>query len=332
MAEQSFGRFLAIVRGRWRLVTALGLPVVLLSLWFAASRPPAYSSEVVVGFHPEPALFADNSFLRLMPRYLLTATSEPALRAAESQAGLPAGALGDSVTVENPSGTVEVSLTVTTESAEAAQLAVGALSDAVLTAAAADPLVTADVLAGPTDAVDRAPTRQALLVAVGFAVAAVLGVSVAFVVEGARPRLRVREDVAALGIPVLAAVAGRHLSGRARVLPRPTQPREAPAGLRFQVDAAAGAGLMVTSPSSADAAVVEALVGLLPGSGAPPSAIPGVLAHPGLLDDDSARDAATDARQCLLVLRAGTPVDQAQDSLRLLERLDVRVVGGVLVT
>jgi hypothetical protein len=336
MGEQSFARMLAILRGRWRVMAAVGLPVVLLSVWFAASRPPAYTSEVVVGLHPEPAVYADNSFLRLMPRFLMTATGGSALRGAETRAGLPEGALDESVTAENPSGSTEILLTVTTASADAAPLAVGALADTVLRAAAEDPLVIADVLAGPSDAVDGTPTRQLLVLAVGLALAAALGVGLAFVIEGARPRVRVRDDVALLGIPALATVSGGHLSARWALPGHAARQRDELGKVRLLVEAAAvppsSAGVAVVSPSPCDTHAVERLVTALSPPGEPHAGTGAARALPGLLVDQSTRDAVTDAGQWLLVLRAGTSLDDARDCVRLAELLNARVLGGVLVT
>jgi capsular polysaccharide biosynthesis protein len=332
MGEQSFARMLAILQGRWKLVVALALPVVLLSVWFAATRPPAYTSEVVVGLNPEPSQYADNSFLRLMPRYLLTATSDPAVRAAETAAGLPAGSLASSVSAENPSDTTEVFLTVTTESPEATPRAVQAIADVVVAAAADDPLVSAAVLAGPSEPADGTPIRQMLLVAVGLTVATALAVSLAFLVEGARPRLRVREDVAALGIP--AATTNSFVKPSGRWSARPARTDRALTALRSQLESAAGtassAGLVVTSPSLREAAVVATVVDAMSHSNGAPELTPELRAHPGVLVDDAARATVTAERQCLLVLAAGTPTEEAQDCVRLLERLRVRVVAAVL--
>src|SRR3954468_2977634 len=95
--EQSLARVLAILRGRWRLMVVIGLPIVLLSLWFAATRAPEDSSQVVVSFTPESTVFPDTSFTRLVPRYLLVATDAETLRSAETMAGLPEGSLTGAV-------------------------------------------------------------------------------------------------------------------------------------------------------------------------------------------------------------------------------------------
>lgn len=319
MPEQSFARLLAILRGRWLLITAVAVPILLLSGWFAASLTPAYTSEAVLSLSPEPAAAADNTFLRLVPRYLSTATSAEARRAAEERAGLPEGALADSVTAENPSDTIEIALTATTASAGAAGQAVDTLADAVIREAASDPLVRAELLSGPSEPVDGTPTRRILVGVVGLALALVPGVCLAFLAEGARPRIRVRDDVAALGIPVLPRVGRTALrrrwpfrGGRAGSRALAVLHGELAAFMNSQRDTA----LVVMAATAKGEAAAAALTGVLP---------------PGLRTERPVHDEFVAGRHTLLVLPAGTRLDDALDRVRLLQRLDARIVGGVVV-
>jgi hypothetical protein len=320
----------------------LAVPVLLASVWYAASREPVYRSEVVVSFAPDTGASAGSSFVRLVRRYQLVATSPDALDSAEKKAGLPAGALGDAVTVESPGDTLQLGLTVMTGTSRDTEAAAVAIAEVIVEIAERDPLVAAEFLIGPTEARDVTPLRQAVAVSAGAFLAFVPGIGVAFLLEGARPRLRTREDLAALGIPLLPSVHRRHLERWGAG----GQPAKAPVGLlalRAQIrqataDPHSSTAVVVTSPTSSEADLVAALTSALTALGMPtagddpddPAA--GLVARPGLLTDDGGAAAAVrEHGRSVLVLAAGTSRDQAQDCMQLLERLGSEVVGGVLV-
>ena len=344
MRETSLGRLVSVLRARSWLVLLLAVPVVLAALWFARSQPPMYQSQVVLTFNPGAAGTADNSFIRLVPRYVLTATAATSLRAAEVAAGLPSGSLGDSVTAVNPTGSLQLELTATTEDGSRSEAVVTALAGSVLSAADADPLVDARVVVGPTEPTDVTPLRQKVALAAGTGLSVVPGISLAFILEGLRPRIRVRDDVEQLGIPVVLSARRRRLRGMAATGKRGRAP-DVLTSVRLQLTAGAAKhgtrAVVVTSAASADAALVALLAealsrpaGGVGSSGEGPETTEddaGVLARPGLLSDPAAQAAVRAHGSCLLVLSARDDVARARECVRLLRSLEADRVGGVLV-
>jgi capsular polysaccharide biosynthesis protein len=340
--ETSLGRILSVLRTRSWLVLLLAVPVVLVALWFARSQPPMYQSQIVLTFSPGASGTADNAFVRLVPRYLLTATAATSLRTAEAAAGLPSGSLGDSVTAVNPTGSLQLELTATTGDASRTEAAVVALADSVLSAADADPLVDARVIVGPTEPNDVTPIRRQVAVAAGTALSVVPGVSLAFILEGLRPRIRLREDVEQLGIPVVLSTRRRELRRMAAATKRRRTP-DVLTSVRLQMTAGApkhgSRAVVVTSATSSGAASVARLAealsrptGDVSSSGKVPGAAENeALSRPGLLSDEAAQAAVRAHGTCLLVLSARDDVERAGECVRLLQRLDADRVGGVLV-
>ncbi len=344
MQETSLARILGVLRARSWLVLLLAVPVVLTALWFARSQPPMYQSQVVLAFSPGATGTADNAFVRLVPRYLLAATAASSLRAAEAAAGLPSGALGNSVTAENPTGSLQLELTATTGDARRSEAAVAALADTVLSATDVDPLVDARIIVGPTEPTDVTPVRRQVAVAAGTVLSVVPGISLAFILEGLRPRIRVRDDVEQLGIPVVLSARRRRLRGMAATGKRGRVPNVL-TSVRLQLTAGAAKhgtrAVVVTSAASADAALVALLAealsrpaGGVGSSGEGPETTEddaGVLARPGLLSDPAAQAAVRAHGSCLLVLSARDDVARARECVRLLRSLEADRVGGVLV-
>jgi hypothetical protein len=278
----------------------------------------------------------------LVPRYLLVATDAETLRSAETMAGLPEGSLTGAVTAENLTNNLQMIVTVTSASARRSQVAAGALADRVLDAAARDPLVAARVVLGPTAPTNGTPIRQLLALIAGLLVAAVIGLSLVFVLEGAWPRFRVRDDISALGLPVLSALRRWDLYGRHHRHDSQRRDTSRLSQLRLQV-ATASCGrctgsLVVASPTPSDAALVEALVRALAemveGPRRPDAAPAGgrLLVRSWLPTEEPAPRGVT-AEDCfLLVVSRGTLIEHAQDCVSLLERQGGRAVGGVLLT
>jgi capsular polysaccharide biosynthesis protein len=336
--EPSLRKVLAVLRARWLLVVVLAVPVLVASAWYAVTRPTSYTSEVVLTFSPEPLASPDVSFIRLLPRYLVAATAPESLQAAAVVSGVPVADLRDSVTSVNPGGTVEIRVTVTTPSPRSSQLAAASLADSVIAATGTDPLVGARVLDAADEPSDGAPLRQLVALAAGLFLCPLPGIGLAFTLEGARPRVRAREDVQGLGITTPATVRRRRLT---RMRARDTDEL---APLVLDVRATTGdpsrTPVVVTSPTSSEAdAVAQVTAALAAAVDLPHTADTGSAGNgaatlgsaPGLLTDEAARSAVLRAGQCVLVLPSGTATDRAQDCVHLLERLDVRLVGAVLL-
>ncbi|NEK84290.1 hypothetical protein GCU60_00670 [Blastococcus saxobsidens] len=330
MPESSLPRILAVLRARALLIAVLAVPVVAAGFGYAATREPVYRSDVVVTFTPAYAPAADNSFLRLVRSYQLVATSSDALREAEGEAGLERGSLSDAVTVESPGDTLQLGLSVVTDDAGDSARAAEAIADVVVRIAGQDPLVSADLLIGPTEGENLTPLRQRLAVVAGLALAAVPGVPVALLLEGARPRVRVREDVAELGVPLLLSLRGRELR---RWAADPAS-AEVPSGVialraeLAEVLVQRGSDtVLLTSPDRTAEAVVIELADALTARGEGPA----VLARPGLLVEEDALTATRGHHVTVLVLPAGTSRERAADCVELLGRRGAECAGAVLV-
>jgi capsular polysaccharide biosynthesis protein len=339
--EASLSKILAVLRARWLLILLLATPVLLVSAWYAATRPPAYSSQVVLTFTPKPAASPDISFVRLLPRYVTAATAQDALQAVSAVAGVPEAALRDSVTAVNPPGTVDLTVTAITDSPRVSQSVATQLADRVITATRGDPLVGARVIVGATEPDNGTPLRQLAAVGAGLVLCLLPGISLAFALEGARPRIRVREDLVGLGVEVPAVVRRRALSKR-RLPWRRRRDVSDLAGLALDVRGATRAGgaapLVLASPGRSGADLLARLTSAVSQASGVPAAgaahvgtAPTLVASPGLLTDEIAREAVRGSLGCLLVLPAGTLVERAQECVGLVERLGARLIGAVLL-
>ncbi len=343
MPESSLRKILAVLRARWWLVVGLAVPVLLVGAWYAATRPPAYSSQAVVTFTPEAAASPDVSFVRLIPRYVVAATAPDALQAAADAAGMPEAALRDAVTVVNPAGTLELTVTAISTSPEASRSVVTVLADRVVGATQSDPLVGARVVLGATEPHDTTRLRQIAALGAGVVLGPLPGIALAFALEGARPRTRVREDVVALGVDVLAVVHRGALSGESRLNRSRRGDRDQLSRLALDVGGASEGGrrtVVVTSPASSEAEAVTRLVTAIsvptprpaPGPGtAEGGTTPTLVASSGLLDDHETREAVRRSGRCVLVLRSGGAVEGAQDCLTVVDQLGAWLVGVVLL-
>lgn len=331
MQETSLPKIIAVLRARWWLVVVLAVPVLLASVAYAATRAPEYRSEAVISFSPGPTVTSGSSFVRLVRTYQLVATSPDVLRAAEKKAGVPDGAFGDAVSVESPGDTLQLSLAVITGSRDSAERGAEAAAEAVVAIADRDPLVVADFLIGPTAAGNVTPLRQTVAVAAGLALGPLPGIALAFLLEGARPRVRTRQDLAALGVPLLSSVSGRHLRRLRRGRPRAKDLPRLP-GLQTYLRQSAsdgGASAVVLTSASGAEADLTTLTDALSASGPDDLAL---LARPGLLTDDGTAAAAVrEHGMSLVLLPAGTPYDVAEECLQLIGRLGAEPVGAVLV-
>jgi capsular polysaccharide biosynthesis protein len=328
LPETTLATIVAVLRARVWLVALLAVPVLVLSIGYAATREPVYRSDVVLSFKPDVGSSSGTSFLRLVRRYQLVATSSDALRSAERRAGLSQGALTGAVAVESPGDTLQLGVAVQTSSVAESERGAAAVADVVVEITGRDPLVAAERLIGPTEATDVTPTRQMMAVAAGVVVGLVPGVGLAFVLEGARPRLRTRRDVVTLGVTLLLTLSRRTLlesrAGQAdRIVGLPA--------LRAELDLRAGGRrrpVVLVSPSPADSDLVHALARAL----APPlSGVPAPVVRPGLLADAEAVAAVRKHGRVVLVLPTGTRADLAEDCVELVRRLGAELVGGVLI-
>ena len=327
--ETALPRMAAVLRSGWWLVLLIAAPVVAVAVWYAVSREPDYRTQVVLSFSPDAGSSADSSFLRLVRRYQFVATGPEALDAAASAAGLPRDPLGGAVTVESPGDTLQMTVTVRSGSAGSAEAAAGAIADVVVASGDQDPRVDADVLVEPSAPANLTPLRQVVAVSAGALVGLVPGIGVVFLLEGVRPTIRTRRDVKALGIPLIATVRRKDLGmSRARRSrePAPLHLPELRAELQRLATGTTRPGVVLMSASSRDAAVVAALAERLRLAGATQ-----VRVQPSTVDGGGVPSTVAGQETSLLVITGGTSTDDVDECLQTLGRLEVEVIGAVLV-
>lgn len=361
MREASLRHVLAVLRDRWLLMLAMALPVLATSGGYAASLPPAHIATVVLSFAPAQGADPGASFVRLIARYELTATSHDAVTRAEQQAGLAPGDLADSVSAQFPDDRLELTLTVTTPEEEASLAAAGALVAPVVEAVAEDPLVSVWTAAEPELTGDETPRRRAIIMVAGLLLAPVPGTALALVLEGSRPRVRLPEDLYAAGVPVLQSTSLRRVHPRAAEPGQTTQEtrprlrlwllvtgvlhrwREAPSGSVLDV--------VVTSADrhehDADAVVQglrragESIREELRHGPAHPVfrsapldsiALVAARAAAGPTDRTPTGTSLAEEVPCVIVVRAGLPQDELGTAVDVVRRQGGHLLGGVLLT
>lgn len=195
-------RVASVLRGRSWLCASVAAPVLLLAVVYAVTLAPMFHASVVIGFSPGAGAPASEAFVRMLPQYAISATSQSSLRAVEDELALPAGTLRGRVSSELVDDSLQVTFTVTGDDSLVVKAVVKSLADHVVRAVAADEGVSVRVLA-TSEPQDQAPVRRAVAVAVGLLVAACAGLMAALAAEAVAPRVRVADDLLALGAPVL---------------------------------------------------------------------------------------------------------------------------------
>ncbi|HCG56536.1 MULTISPECIES: Wzz/FepE/Etk N-terminal domain-containing protein [Brevibacterium] len=211
MEEASLRRVLTILRVRWRLVAALALPIMVLCLVYAATLPPSYTATTVMSFAPAKDTESGPAFARMISPYELTATSHATIAKAEKDAGIPPGDLRGNVSVKLPTGDLELSLEVTTTSAEVSTAAARSIVNTVKETADEDQRVVIWNTSEAPVSHDSTPVRRAIILLPSVLLALFPGAFLALSREGYRPRVWIPDDLRSLGIPVLQQIPGRQV-------------------------------------------------------------------------------------------------------------------------
>ncbi|AMT95081.1 hypothetical protein A2T55_16325 [Brevibacterium linens] len=216
MEEASLRRILTVIRIRWRLVSAVAVPVLLICWIYAASLPPSYTSTIVMSFAPGEDTESGPAFARMISPYELTATSHATITKAERDAGMTDGELRDHVSADLPTDELELSVEVTTTRPETSVVAARSISDTVKAASDEDQRAVMwnvnELPASP----NGTPLRRALIVIAAAGLAGLLGGFIALWREGNRPRIWLPDDLRTIGIPVLQQIPRRDLQKAAR--------------------------------------------------------------------------------------------------------------------
>jgi capsular exopolysaccharide synthesis family protein len=205
---------LEAVRRQWKLALVLFLALVAGAVFYAERLPAEYTSKAVIALTPRPAGGANAADVtELGQQYVAYLTAETTVDEAARTIGLPdphglRGRVSAKVATESVNLTVSVDL----RSAQRAADAANALADAAEVFAVTDKLLTADVVAPATTPSAPSKPRRHLLEAAGAAVALLIAIFIAVLVERGRPRVRGAREV---GFVTGHAVIGRIPKSRA---------------------------------------------------------------------------------------------------------------------
>lgn len=345
MEEASLRRVLTILRVRWRLVAAVAIPIMFLCLVYAATLPPSYTATTVMSFAPGKDTESGPAFARMISPYELTATSHATIAKAEKDAGMAPGDLRGNVSVKLPTGALELSLEVTTTSAEASTAAARSIVNNVKVAAGEDQRVVIWNTSEAPVSHDSTPARRATILLPSILLAVLPGAFLALLREGYRPRVWIPDDLRSLGIPVLQQIPRRQVwrtrqSKQENPVIRTAMRLWLP--LLWELSRPASTArktneIIVTSLDSSQTEAAPIAAGLRTVAEASDfndeersiiirSAQWGALHSPS---DSPGSDAET---LCLLIIRPGLPQEHLKLVIDLAQGQGVRVIGSVFVS
>jgi len=185
------GDMLRALRLRWRIATVVFLGIVAGTVAYAYSLPKEYTAKSVVALTPRPNTGASASdVVQLGQKYVAYVTAPTTTRAVAPTVGMSRSELGDAVSADVATGSVDLTIKVQARSPRQAADAANALSDAAVSLAAGDDLLTADTVAPATIPTAPSKPRRKLYEGAGALVALLVAAAVAFLVERGRPRVR----------------------------------------------------------------------------------------------------------------------------------------------
>lgn len=184
---------------RWKIAASVALAIFSGALIYVGSLPNEYSSTSVVSFSPQPGSSAGADEMRLiLPKYVAYITSAPVVSGMAPLVGVSASVLTTGLDAQIVTETSTLVVQLTLADPDRAAEAANAVADEIADFARGDALLDAQVVARAlTDPDPSGPARN-LFAAAGLAVALFAGVTVAALVERARPRVRTWPEVASL--------------------------------------------------------------------------------------------------------------------------------------
>lgn len=259
--------FVDALRRRWLLALLVAVPLLAGVVGYAQSLPNDYTSEAVVSFTPKADSNVSGDTIRIvLPKYIASVTSPQTIRAAAARTTLSSGDVQNAVDASIPPDTTNLEISVKLHDPRQAQAVADYLTSAVLSAASTDQLLAADVSASAIVPSDPSGPNRKLIDVVGLALAVLLGILTAFLVERGSPRIQHAEDVVELtGQPVVGRIPR---SRRARVDPIEALNSDPAMGgavrnLRLYLDAELRSQplqtLAITSPTAGDGKTTVAI-------------------------------------------------------------------------
>jgi polysaccharide biosynthesis transport protein len=210
------------LRRRWKLAALITLGVFLGALVYVETLPNEYQGRSVVAFAPkaiqDSAPPSADTVRLIVPAYSAYVTSPSTIDDVAAEVDLDADELEDGLDAAVATDTGNLTITVTLERPRPAAAAANALAKAAVDFSADDELVGGEiVVSAPVPTGPSGPPRRLLEAAALFA-GALLGLSVALLLERGRPRIRSWRDIYQLtGYTILGRVPRSRMSrGRPR--------------------------------------------------------------------------------------------------------------------
>jgi len=203
------------LRWRWKTAALLTAAFFAGTFLYAESLPPAFDGEAVVAFAPRAGVDADTVRV-VLPSYVRFVVAPETVRRVAEQLDEDRDELQSAVDAEVPQDTGNLIITVRSPTPERAAAAANAFAEEALSRARGDELIDGELVAEALPPREPAAPPRRLLEAAGLVVGLILGLTVGFILERGRPRVRSWRDLArATGYPVIGRVpASRALRTR----------------------------------------------------------------------------------------------------------------------
>jgi len=199
---------LGVLRLRWRIASAVFVAVIVGVVFYAYSLPREYTAKAVVALTPRPNTGTSATDVQqLGQKYVAYVTAPSTMRVVAPTVGLSGTRLGNHVSADVATASVDLTVKVQLRSPRQAADAANALAAAIVTLADDDKLLTALTVAPATVPTEPSKPRRKLIEGAGALVALLVAIGTALLVERGRPRARSSNEIAfATGYPVIARI------------------------------------------------------------------------------------------------------------------------------
>ena len=185
------------LRLRWRLAALVFVAVLTGVVAYAYSLPSEYTAKAVVSLTPKPSIgVAASDIGQLGQRYVVYVTAPTTVGRVAANLGVDKTTLGNGVGADVATGSVNLTIKVQLRTPRTTAAAANALADEVVSFAADDKLITAEVVAPATVPASPSKPRRKLIAGAGGIIAVILATAVALLVERGRPRVRSSVEIA----------------------------------------------------------------------------------------------------------------------------------------
>ena len=185
------------LRLRWRLAALVLLAVLAGVLAYAYSLPSQYTAKAIVAITPKPSVGVSASDIsQLGQKYVAYVSAPSTIAQVAAGLGVDKTTLGNGVGADIATGSVNLTIKVQLRTPSTTAAAANALADAVVSFAADDKLVSAQVVSPATVPTSPSKPRRKLIAGAGALIAIILATAVALLVERGRPRVRSSVEIA----------------------------------------------------------------------------------------------------------------------------------------